>query len=71
MGHVVGHIFSRLVENIEPILTIEEFRTLVLPAEIKRKTCDVNELAKTTDFDSTPPASTRLRRGFVWQASLK
>jgi hypothetical protein len=25
MGHVVGHIFFRLVENIEGISTIEEF----------------------------------------------
>ena len=61
MGHVVGHIFSRLVENVERISTIERLWELVLPAEIKGKTWDVNELAKTADFDSTPPAFTSLR----------
>jgi len=58
MGHVVGHIFFRLVENIEGISTIEGFCKWVLPAEIKGKTWSVNQLAKSANFDSTPPAST-------------
>ena len=58
MGHVVGHIFFRLVENIEGISTIEEFSKWVLPAEIKGKSWSVNQLAKSAVFDSTPPAST-------------